>query len=63
MWIGGVNIKSFTLRMSDKLHRKLKTTLFEKEVSIQQYLIGLIKKDLDFSDDDDDLSDYLPSKK
>lgn len=49
--------------MSDKLHKKLKTTLFEKEISIQQYLIGIIKKDLSFDDEDDDLSDYLPPKK
>lgn len=51
-------IKAFTLRLSDKLHKAIKYHLIEKDKSIQQYLIELIKKDLDFNDDDDDLSDY-----
>lgn len=51
-------IKAFTLRLSDKLHKTIKYHLIEKDKSMQQYLIELIKKDLDFRDEDDDLSDY-----
>lgn len=48
--------------MSDKLHKALKYHLIEKDISIQQYIISLIKKDICFKDEDDDLSDYLPKK-
>lgn len=49
--------------MSDKLHKALKYYLLEKEIPIQQYIISLIKQDMKFKDEDDDLSDYLPKKK
>lgn len=49
--------------MSDRLHKSLKYYLLEKETPIQQYIISLIKKDMNFKDEDDDLSDYLPKKK
>lgn len=54
----GDNMKAFTLRLSDKLNKTLKHHLVEKELSMQQYIVALIKKDLNFSDEDDDLSDY-----
>ena len=48
--------------MSDKLHKKLKYHLIEKDISIQQYIIELIKMDIKMTDEEDDLSDYLPKK-
>lgn len=60
--IGGESIKSVTIRFSDVLHKKMKFKLLEEEKSVQQYLIELIKKDLNFSDNEDDLDDYLPKK-
>jgi len=41
----------------------MKYHLIETEQSIQEYVISLIKKDLNFKDEDDDLSDYLNKKK
>ena len=55
-------IKAITLRMSDKLHKRLKYHLVEKDLSIQQYIISLIKKDIGMTDDEDDLSDYILKK-
>lgn len=52
------DIKAFTLRLSDKLHKAIKYHLVEKEMSMQEYIIMLIKQDMKFSDQDDDLSDY-----
>lgn len=60
---GGVTIKAVSIRMSDNLHKALKYKLIEDDKSIQQYIIELIKRDLDFKDEDDDLSDYLPKEK
>lgn len=48
--------------MSDKLHKAVKLKLLDEDKAIQQYLIELIKKDLNFTDDKDDLFDYLPKK-
>ena len=44
------------------MHKAIKYKTFEIDKPIQQYIIDLIKKDLDFDDKDDDLSDYLPKK-
>ena len=55
-------IKAITVRFSDKLHKAIKYKTFETDTPIQQYIIYLIKKDLNFDDKDDDLSDYLPKK-
>ena len=52
------DIKAFTLRLSDKLHKAIKYYLIEKEMSMQEYIITLIKQDMKFLDQDDDLSDY-----
>jgi len=49
--------------MSDKLHNIVKHYLVDQNKSLQQYIIELIKKDLNFSDDKDDLSDYTKTKK
>ena len=59
---GGYVIKAITIRFSDKLHKALKIKLVQEGKSIQDYVIGLIKKDLNFTDDMDDLSDYLKKK-
>ena len=57
--IGGGSIKAVTIRFSDKLHKTIKFHLIENEKSFQEYIISLVKKDLEFKDEDDDLSDYL----
>lgn len=44
--------------MSDLLHKAVKYKTFNEGISIQEYIISLIKKDLNFTDDQDDLSDY-----
>ena len=56
-------IKAITIRFSDKLHKAIKYKLVEDDKSIQEYVISLIKKDLNFTDEMDDLTDYLPKKK
>jgi len=56
------NIKAISIRFSDKLHKAIKYKTLEEDKPIQQYIIDLIKKDLNFDDTDDDLSDYLPKK-
>lgn len=44
--------------MSDVLHKAVKYKTFDEGISIQDYIITLIKKDLNFTDEQDDLSDY-----
>jgi len=51
-------IKTISIRLSDKLHKALKFKSFETNVSIQNYFVKLVKQDLNFKDEDDDLSDY-----
>ena len=51
-------IKTISIRLSDKLHKALKFKSFETNISIQNYFVKLAKQDLDFKDEDDDLSDY-----
>jgi len=43
---GGVIIKTFTLRLDEKLHKELKYLSIEIEKSINEYIKELIKKDL-----------------
>ena len=57
-----INIKAVTIRFSDKLHKTMKFKLLEDEKSVQDYIISLIKSDLNFTNEEDDLSDYLPKK-
>lgn len=54
-------IKAATIRFSDKLHKALKLYLLENDVSLQEYVINIIKKDIGFIEDEDQ-SDYLPKK-
>lgn len=56
-------IKAVNIRFSDKLHKALKIHVINKEQSIQDYVISLVKKDMNFKDEDDDLSDYSTIKK
>lgn len=60
--LGGGNIKSIAIRFSDKLHKAMKLKTVSEDSTIQDYVIGLIKKDLSFKDEDDDLSDYQAKK-
>lgn len=62
-WRGGSNIKAITIRFSDKIHKAIKHKLVDENKSIQEYIISLVKNDLSFTDDMDDLTDYLPKKK
>lgn len=39
-------MKSLTVRISDQLHKQLKFKVIEKETTIQNYIVELIKKDL-----------------
>jgi len=55
-------IKQVTIRLSDKLHKAIKIKLLDDEISIQEYFVTLVKNDLNFADDKDDLTDYLPKK-
>jgi len=57
-----MKIKATSIRFSDKLYKAMKYKTFETNQTIQNYVISLIKKDLNFDDKDDDLSDYLPKK-
>ena len=51
-------IKTISIRLSDKLHKTIKLKSFETNISIQNYFVKLAKQDLNFKDEDDDLSDY-----
>lgn len=55
-------MKKFTVRFSDKLHKAVKHHLVELDMPMQDYVIGLIKRDLKFDDSMDDLSDYSETK-
>lgn len=55
---GGDFIKAATIRFSDKLHTELKLKTVKDGTTIQDYIVRLVKQDLDFNDKDDDLSDY-----
>lgn len=44
---GGDGIKTFTLRLDDELHKQLKYLSVELEMSINEYIVELIKKDLE----------------
>ena len=55
-------IKAVTIRFSDKLHKAIKFKLLERDKSIQEYIIKLVKNDLNFTDDMDDLTDYTIKK-
>lgn len=57
-----LHIKAITVRFSDKLHKALRHHLIDKDVSIQQYIIDLVKKDIQFNDEYDDPSDYAYKK-
>lgn len=57
-----INIKATSIRFSDKLYKAIKYKTVETDQTIQQYIVNLVKKDLNFDDKDDDLSDYLPKK-
>lgn len=59
---GGVPIKALSIRFSDKLHKAIKLKTVTDGLTIQNYIINLIKKDLNFTDIDDDLSDYQTKK-
>lgn len=56
-------IKAITIRFSDKLHVALKLKTFADATTIQEYIVSLVKKDLEFKEKDDDLSDYQKTKK
>ncbi len=55
-------MKKFTVRFSDKLHKTVKHHLVDLDMPMQDYVIGLIKRDLKFDDSMDDLSDYSETK-
>jgi predicted DNA binding CopG/RHH family protein len=55
---GGGDIKAISVRFSDKLHIAMKLKTVSKGETIQDYIISLIKQDLNFTDENDDLSDY-----
>lgn len=42
-----VVLKSFTLRMEDDLHKTVKLKAVETGIPMQEYIINLIKKDLE----------------
>lgn len=42
-------MKSLTVRIDDELHKELKFKMVENETTIQDYIVDLIKKDLDKS--------------
>jgi len=44
------------------LYKAIKYKTLETDQSIQNYIVNLVKEDLNFDDKDDDLSDYLPKK-
>jgi predicted DNA-binding protein len=44
---GVKNIKQFILRLDDEIHKKLKYLSIEINKSINEYLLELIKKDLE----------------
>jgi predicted DNA-binding protein len=44
--IGGENIKTVTLRLSDDLHKKIKLLTVNEEKTLQDYITQLIEKDL-----------------
>lgn len=38
--------KTITIRIDDKLHRDIKINIAQKEISLKDYLVRLIEKDL-----------------
>jgi len=44
--IGGENIKTVTLRLSEELHKKLKLLTIMEDTTIQAYLVELIEESL-----------------
>lgn len=40
-------MKSMTVKFPDQLHKTMRIYCFEKGISIQDYLLGLAKKDLE----------------
>ena len=40
-------MKAITLRMTDEFHKQLKLRMVEEEKTMQDYIIGLISKDLE----------------
>lgn len=40
-------MKSLTVRISDELHKQLKFKVVAEETTIQDYIVKLIKRDLD----------------
>lgn len=45
-----VTLKSLTVRVDDELHKQLKYKMIEEETTIQDYVMKLIKKDLEKSE-------------
>jgi predicted DNA binding CopG/RHH family protein len=43
---GDDGIKTVTLRLSDDLHKQMKLLTVQKELTIQDYIVQLIEKDL-----------------
>jgi predicted HicB family RNase H-like nuclease len=40
-------MKALTIRVEDSLHKKLKIKMVEEETTLQDYILRLIKKDLE----------------
>ena len=54
-------MKSITIRFSDELHKTMRRKLLEEDESVQQYIIRLVKNDLDFTKEENP-DDYLKPK-
>ena len=54
-------IKAATIRFSDELHKKMKIHLLENDMSLQEYIVKLVKEDIGFTKEEDP-SDYLQKK-
>jgi len=46
-------IKAFNVRLSDKLHKAMKFYLLEHDLSAQEFIVSLIKKEIQYNDLDD----------
>ena len=55
------SMKSITIRFSDELHKTMRRKLLEEDESVQQYIIRLVKNDLDFTKEENP-DDYLKPK-
>jgi hypothetical protein len=44
---GGVVVKTITIRVSDKEYKEIKVAVAEKGITLKDYILGLIRADLD----------------